>query len=471
LITEQDHIIQKVNIDIDVPDIKTARHIYGNFSEFWNTKLLPKLEQALKNSFQGSQSARYEKLSLEFTARSIEEIEGLLIEQLPAELISAVSYKKSQQTVKGSEKADLAKPGYELVTTDDTTSISSTEKILNNFIFFLRHGKQEWYVSQEQNWLDEILLTETIRSSERRIWLPLFMILAESPVAPERLFSQFTSSFCFFIITHFSTVTSITATKKTGFLIAEEERSSEQAKANLKSLLKILAIEITRAGDFSSPVITKVNELLHKPRIGNIIPPGIKGHEYPTPGQASSGKANTDQTDEVGEETDGIYVRHAGLILLHPFLQYFFKNLGLLRGEEFAGNESKETAVHLAHFLATGLEQPYEYELIFEKYLCAWPHGVPVNRFVTLTNNMKQEAEQLLKAVIHHWKVLKNSLPAGLREGFLQRNGKLVLGEQQHKLIIEKNSIDILLDQLPWSHSIITLPWLKKVLYTEWPTN
>lgn len=250
MITEQDHIIQKVNIDIDVPDIKTARHIYGNFSEFWNTKLLPKLEQALKNSFQGSQSVRYEKLSLEFTARSVEQIEDLLIEQLPAELISAVLYKTSQQTVKGSEKADFAKPGNESVTADDTTSISSTEKILNNFIFFLQYGKQEWYVSQEQNWLDEMLLTETIRSSERRIWLPLFRALVESPVALERLFSQFTSSFCFFIITHFSTVTGITATATTAFHIAEEEMNTKPAKANLKPLLKILAAEITRAGGF-----------------------------------------------------------------------------------------------------------------------------------------------------------------------------------------------------------------------------
>lgn len=471
MITEQDHIIQKVNIDIDVPDIKTARHIYGNFSEFWNTKLLPKLEQALKNSPQVSQSVRYDKISLEFSARSVEEIENLLIEQLPAELVSAVSYKTSRETVKGSEKSGFTKPGNELALADDTASVSSAETILNNFIFFLRYGKQEWYVSQKQNWLDEILLTETIRSSEKRIWLPLFRVLTESPVAPERLFRQFTSSFCFFIITHFSTVTSITATKTTDSLIAEEERSNEPAKANLKKLLKILAAEITRKENFSSPVITEVNELLHKPEMGNIIPAGIKDYEYPAPGQASPRKANTDQTDEIGEETDGIYVRHAGLILLHPFLQYFFKNLGLLRDEEFAGNESKETAIHLAYFLATGHEQPYEHELIFEKYLCAWPHGIPVNRFVTLTDSMKQEAEQLLKAVIHHWKVLKNSSPAGLREGFLQRKGKLILSEQQHKLIIEKNSIDILLDQLPWSHSIITLPWLKKVLYAEWPTN
>lgn len=471
MITEQDHIIQKVNIDIDVPDIKTARHIYGNFSEFWNTTLLLKLEQALKNSFQGSHSVRYEKLSLEFTARSVEEIEDLLIEQLPAVLISAVSYKKSQQTVKGSKKADFAKPGNESVTVDDAASVSSTEKILNNFIFFLRHGKQEWYVSQEQDWLDEILLTDTIRSSERRIWLPLFMVLAESPVATERLFSQFTSSFCYFIINHFSTVTSIAATETTVFLIAEKEISSEPAKANLKHLLKILATEIIKAGNFCTPVITEVNELLHTHEIGNILPPGIRDPEYLIPVQASSSKAYTDQTDDAYEETGSIYVRHAGLILLHPFLQYFFKKIGLLRDEEFAGNESKEIAVHLAYFLATGHEQPYEHELLFEKYLCAWPHGVPVNRFVTLTDSMKQEAEQLLKAVIHHWKVLKNSSPAGLREGFLQRNGKLVLAEQQHKLIIEKNGIDILLDQLPWSHSIITLPWLKKVLYTEWPTN
>jgi Contractile injection system tape measure protein len=471
LITEQDHIIQKVNVDIDVPDIKTARHIYDNFSEFWNSSLLPKLEQALKNSFPDNQSVRYEKIFLDFSARSVEEIEDLLLEELSTGLISAVSYKTSCQTVKGSGKADFTKPGNELAIADNATFISSAEKILNNFIFFLRHGKQEWHISREQNWLDEILLTETIRSSERRIWLPLFSVLTESPVAIERLSGQFTSNFCFFIIQHFSTSAGIPATATASIFFTAQNISTEPVNTTLKQLLKILAAEITRKENFSSPVITEINELLYTPGIGNIIPAGIRDDEYPIPVQASHGEAYTGQTDETDEETGGIYVRHAGLILLHPFLQYFFKNLGLLGEEEFAGNESKEIVVHLAYFQATGHEQPYEHELIFEKYLCAWPRGIPVNRFVTLTDSMKQEAEQLLKAVIHHWKVLKNSSPAGLREGFLQRNGKLILSEQQHKLIIEKNSIDILLDQLPWSHSIITLPWLKKVLYTEWPTN
>lgn len=59
-----------------------------------------------------------------------------------------------------------------------------------------------------------------------------------------------------------------------------------------------------------------------------MLPPGIRDPEYSIPGQASSGKANTDQTDEAHEETSGIYVRHAGLILLHPFLQYFLKISG-----------------------------------------------------------------------------------------------------------------------------------------------
>lgn len=450
-----------------MPDITTARHIYSSFSEFWNTKLLPQLERELKNRFPGNQSVRHEKLSLEFTARSVGEIEHLLFEQLPAELISAIAGKTAGPAEISSDKRSFANPVDEFTTTDKA-SISSTEKILKNFIFFLRHGKQEWYVSQEQNWLDEILLIEIIRGSERRIWLPLFRVLAESPLAIERLFCQFTDSFCHFIITHFSTIAGITAIKTTGALIIDEQISIKPGQVSLKQLLKLLAVEITTKEDFYSPLITEINKLLQKPGNGNNIPEGIRNHEYPIPVQASTGEALTYQKDE---ETAGIYVRHAGLILLHPFLQYFFKNLGLLGEEEFAGNESKETAVHLAYFLATGNEQPYEHELVFEKYLCAWPQGIPVNRFVTLTDRMKQEAEQLLKAVIHHWKVLKNSSPAGLREGFLQRNGKLILAEQQHKLILEKNSIDILLDQLPWSHSIITLPWLKKVLYTEWPTN
>jgi hypothetical protein len=81
---------------------------------------------------------------------------------------------------------------------------------------------------------------------------------------------------------------------------------------------------------------------------------------------------------------------------------------------------------------------------------------------------MKDESETLLKAAIKHWSALKNTSPDGLREGFLQREGKLILNDFQDRLIVESKAQDVLLSYLPWGYSIFKLAWMKGALYIEW---
>jgi hypothetical protein len=129
---------------------------------------------------------------------------------------------------------------------------------------------------------------------------------------------------------------------------------------------------------------------------------------------------------------------------------------------------ARTRAVHLLHFLASGTENPPEYQLTFEKYLCGMGLLSPVPRFIHLSEAMKEESEKLLRAAIGHWKALKRTSPAGLREGFLQRPGKLLLDDFQHRLIIESKAHDVLLNYLPWGYGIIHIPWLKQPLIVDW---
>ena len=108
-----------------------------------------------------------------------------------------------------------------------------------------------------------------------------------------------------------------------------------------------------------------------------------------------------------------------------------------------------------------------EYELTFEKHLCGMDPDEPVERS-SLTQAMKDESEKLLLAAVGHWKALKNTSPDGLREGFLQREGKLVLNGFQNRLIVENKAQDVLLSHLPWGYSIIKLPWMERPLFVDW---
>jgi hypothetical protein len=57
---------------------------------------------------------------------------------------------------------------------------------------------------------------------------------------------------------------------------------------------------------------------------------------------------------------------------------------------------------------------------------------------------------------------------AGLREGFLLREGRLSRKDNWH-LLVQASAIDILLETIPWSFGITGYSWMPELLVTEWP--
>jgi hypothetical protein len=167
-------------------------------------------------------------------------------------------------------------------------------------------------------------------------------------------------------------------------------------------------------------------------------------------------------------EEEGIFVRHAGLVLLHPFLDRFFNNLGLVKNGSFTDMYSHQKSLYLLHYLSTGELKGPEHELVTAKVICAYPLHKPVEKYIELTGDEINEANELLVNVIGQWDVLKNSSPEGLREGFLQRNGKYTAKNEKGCLYVESHAIDILLDHLPWNIHIVKLPWMIDPLWVEW---
>ena len=74
----------------------------------------------------------------------------------------------------------------------------------------------------------------------------------------------------------------------------------------------------------------------------------------------------------------------------------------------------------------------------------------------------------MLGSVIEHWVILKNTSIEGLRESFLQRNGKLTFANNEWLLQVEQKPYDMLLQSLPWNIGIIKLAWMRNILKTEW---
>ncbi|TXK50290.1 hypothetical protein FVR03_05210 [Pontibacter qinzhouensis] len=162
---------------------------------------------------------------------------------------------------------------------------------------------------------------------------------------------------------------------------------------------------------------------------------------------------------------EGVVIKNAGLILAAPFLPGLFSACKLM-------SESKliyvDKAIALLHYLVFGHLDYREYETLLNKVLCGVTETENIALVTELSEAEKQHVEELLRAMISHWGALKNTSPDGLREGFLQRRGNLIRKEETWLLQVEQNTLDILLQQLPWTISYLKLPWMKELLRTDW---
>lgn len=98
------------------------------------------------------------------------------------------------------------------------------------------------------------------------------------------------------------------------------------------------------------------------------------------------------------------------------------------------------------------------------------PLETPLPQELGLSEESKLEATRLLEAIVRNWPVLKNTSPDGLRSGFIQRAGLLSWSEDRASWVlrVERLGQDLLLEKVPWSYSVIKLPWMERILTVEW---
>lgn len=194
----------------------------------------------------------------------------------------------------------------------------------------------------------------------------------------------------------------------------------------------------------------------------------------PESGQAQELHAQNERREQPGPQepfakVDDIAVTNSGLVILHPFLKYFFQGLGLLDDVwQFTNLEKAYRAAHLLQYLVTGKQVSPEYELPLNKILCGLDITEPVPEEVALIDAEIEECHNLLQAVLQRWQALRTQKTEALRETFLKRNGVLIQGAQGWILKVERNTFDVLLDKLPWSLSLVSLPWTPQLLSVEW---
>ncbi|MDR1632375.1 MAG: hypothetical protein LBR97_05810 [Dysgonamonadaceae bacterium] len=163
------------------------------------------------------------------------------------------------------------------------------------------------------------------------------------------------------------------------------------------------------------------------------------------------------------------FTNNAGMVLLSPYLPRLFSMLELTEDGKFKDREAQIRAIFLLQYAVFGTIEEYpEHVLTLNKLLTGFQTGKPIPRTVELTETETAAVDSLLQGVLANWEKLKNTSVAGLRESFLQREGKLEEREDIFHLTMEEKAYDILLDSCPWSFKTIKFGWMKKGIEVKW---
>lgn len=188
-------------------------------------------------------------------------------------------------------------------------------------------------------------------------------------------------------------------------------------------------------------------------------------NELNIPSKNKTKEPRKNKEEMLAEIREGIFVHNAGLVVVASFLPMLFKKLLLVDGNVIT---DKNKAVMLVQYLASGKEYVAEFELGLAKILCGLEMETAVDTNIILSEEEKQEANELLLSAIEYWSILGNTSVQGLRDSFLVRDGKLSFDKDEWLLQVEQKPYDMLLQNLPWNISMIKLAWMPYILKTEW---
>lgn len=173
------------------------------------------------------------------------------------------------------------------------------------------------------------------------------------------------------------------------------------------------------------------------------------------------------------EDGEPIFIANAGLVLFAPYLPALLERLGVLTNDEdgkshIADIDAASRAVHLLQYMVDQRLDAPEHELVLNKLLCGVAVGQPVLASHAAEPADLELCDGLLDAVIANWPIIAGTSREGLRETFLQREGRLRHEEESWRLQVQRKGLDVLVDRVPWSFATIFHRWMPQPLQVTW---
>lgn len=513
----QRHIIDKISVDIDTMDEREAFRLKDNLANFLKEEVLPEVERLFDRHCKRDQIRRFQHIEIQLSFKDTSDM-NLLRDRIVARLASKMEVADSIDFGETRRETDVhARMATRSAGTNGQQQsidvIANTQAV---FFYFLKNGTLPWHAQKET--LDFMFVTKQWYSQlDKKAFLSeLRATLQRGGNAMERLIFQVPSANILAMIDKLNVIkfsdirafknfletippvqryqwfrlilkTSVFETKREWieewFKIIElylpvgkldEKEVMRQVQA-IREKTKSYFTKATSDTCFDLTANEKEEFLMwlssHQP--DEPAERGLTQKVLPIENDPTiiSDGSNVDLEKEplfFGTDAGDIAVRNAGQVLFFPFISTLFRQLKWLDKSQKIKPEHQLRAIQILHYCATGNESFFEAEMIIEKFLCGVPLNTTVPSYSLLTKGMKLRADKMLQELIQNWPALKNTSPDGLRQLFVQRNGKLTQRDQGLKIIIERKAQDVLLEKLPWGISIVKLPWMKELLFVEW---
>lgn len=479
---KQDHIIQKVFVEITVNNKEKAYSIKDDISSFLSIDVFPEIEKyinALEDTL-ADHTLQIPRLELNLDVKN---------SALNTELKDKIAQLFEEELSKITKPTEIS----DQKTESDYKSylIDNQEKIIQTFIFFLEKGYMPWWNSDKKGIsflqpkvFDTLILANNFQKS-------IIPVLSK-PNVQERIINQLSNEqiaqLCLTvlknkdlkinlnidIIQHISKLNHAERQIVWSLVLNVLSEYLKTSNSNLREYLLQQILKIEQTG-FSQ---TKNNHQNWKTLVEifpfikeNEILESIKSNSEIKPENEKISTETIYQKNETGHQNliqnDGQYVQNAGLILIHPFIKIFFEHCDLIdpKTQQLI---DPELCAHLLHYIATGKTNAPEYDMVFEKFLCNIPMNQTINKHIKLSRKHKTQAKNVIESVQHNWNPMKKSSAALLQNEFFQRSGKLVVTDHDYTLTIERKAQDILLDKLGWGLGLVKLPWQEKFIFINW---
>lgn len=164
-----------------------------------------------------------------------------------------------------------------------------------------------------------------------------------------------------------------------------------------------------------------------------------------------------------------IAIDNGGLVLFLPWLTALFNNLNYLNeDQQFKSIIHQERAVLILQYLTHYDEENLSPALFLNKLICGLPLLFPINLDIRLTEEEKTECKELITNIIEYWPSIRGTSIKGVQETFIRREGIIQPDKENWIIRIENKTVDILMQDIPWSYTVSSLPWNKYLIYTEW---